>query len=247
MPYRKKILLIATFGVCLAAGPIVINGGDAYEILWQSIGFGQDSTLAGATSFGAGYQLTGVVDPGQTGDFIGSGYAMVASVGAGNVGRPSGGSVTPAMVEVEIGDHRSGGVGDLHQVDDRILIASSAAGHSRTEPNVTETVFGAFHSGSSATTLTLTIDSSITSPGGVATVRLRNWATGEWAQVGRYPIGTSVESFTIEGIEAADYVHEKDGRIELSIRHVVITTFEVGGFESRYDRIAIRTKATASD
>jgi hypothetical protein len=69
-------------------------------------------------------------------------------------------------------------------------------------------------------------------------VRLRNWTSGQFEDVAQYAIGTTEEAVDIDAA-AAERVRAADGRIELSIRHSVIATFSLAGFDSFFDQLHV--------
>ena len=100
-------------------------------------------------------------------------------------------------------------------------------------------VVGATSTVDSATTIDIAIESRIDDPAGTAKISLHNWNTGEMDQVGKYSIGETDETVTIEGISAADYIRDSDNRIEIQLKHIVFAPFLSFRFESFLDQVQL--------
>jgi hypothetical protein len=139
---------------------------------------------------------------------------------------------------VPLGTLLSGGVPQLLHSDNEHLRTRSQFGFTAFEPNVMEIVIAAVSGVDSPESITLRIESRINQPGGTARLRLRDWSNQQFEQVAAYAIGNDENVFTMEGIDAAEYLRE-DGRLHLSIRHAVMATFSLAGFDSGFDQVMI--------
>lgn len=162
-------------------------------------------------------------------------------VGADNL-RISEGPQTGAEIvgfTVVLGTHLGGGIGQLEASDDTYLRIQSQIGFTASEPNVTDlrVEFEAANTG--ASTLDVEVESRINQPQGTQRLRLRNWTAGGFTQIDRHTIGNSDATRAIEGVPAAAYIRQSDGRITLSVRHAMLATFTASGFRSLVDRTGI--------
>ncbi|MGI9014971.1 MAG: choice-of-anchor J domain-containing protein [Phycisphaerales bacterium] len=137
------------------------------------------------------------------------------------------------------GDLVSGGLAELLSSDDLFLRGKSVFGFISSEPNLVELIVGAETQVSSPSTIDLVIEGRLNNPNGNVRVRLRNWSTSQLQQVHQYTLGTTETTENINGIAAANRVRSSDGRIEVSIKQVVIATFSVSGFQTYFDRVGV--------
>jgi hypothetical protein len=128
---------------------------------------------------------------------------------------------------------------DLEESDDSRLRGRSTFGFSATEANVLDLVVGARADVADPEWMDLVVESRLNTPNGTTRLRLRNWSTGSLEQVHVYSIGTAETAEVVRDIAAANRVRPSDGRIELSIRQVVITTFSAAGFDTFVDDVGI--------
>lgn len=153
-------------------------------------------------------------------------------------------SIPATLTDVTLayGTPLGGGLPELEESDDAFYRARSRVGLSAFEPNLVEVLVGAATAADQPATLSLAIEARINNPGGTARVRLRNWATNGFQQVDAYPIGFAEELRTVTGIDATDRVRASDGRIETSIKHVVVATFSALGFDSSIDFVGVEVQ-----
>lgn len=162
------------------------------------------------------------------------GGGLLDAVGALNAA-----TITLNEVRAEIGTILSGGIADIiNNEDQRWLRTRSQFGFSVLEPNVID-LRVVFTADNPLPLLAVGVRSRINQPGGTARVRLRNWSTNQLQQIGQHTIGTAWFEFNAEGLTSSPYVRTSDGRIELSVKHVVAATFSVLGFDSFFDEVEV--------
>jgi len=140
---------------------------------------------------------------------------------------------------VAFGSLVSGGLEDLVESDNSRVRTRSRFGFTAQEPNVIDLRVGAATALQNASSLDLTVEGRINQSGGTSKLRLRNWSTNSFQQVHQYPIGVTETVEVIEDVPAMNRVRQSDGRIEVSIRQSVVTTFTAMGFDSFTDQVAI--------
>jgi len=137
----------------------------------------------------------------------------------------------------------SGGLDQLLASDDEWLRTRSALGFSALEPNLLELRIEAETDVPAAVAVAIRIESRINSPGGTARLRLRRWASGVFEQVHQYAIGQAELTEVVDGLPADRYVRESAAAdIELSVRHAVMVTFSINGFDSFFDTVQLGVK-----
>jgi hypothetical protein len=137
--------------------------------------------------------------------------------------------------EIVYGTHLSGDIDDLTQSDNEYVRGQSDYGLTAQEPNAVEVVIGFHTLAESASNLDVAFESRINNPNGMGKLRLRNWNSGDFEQVLAFPLGTTDGLIEVDGIGGENRVRASDGRIEVSLRCVVIATFTVTGFEGSFD------------
>lgn len=144
-------------------------------------------------------------------------------------------------LEVTRGSIISGGLTDLVASDDETLHTRSERGLLASEPNLMEMIIGAVSplQESEASTLDITIESNINHPTGTAKIGLRNFASGQFEQVGQFSLGVNETVETLTDIDASDHVRAGDARIEVSVKHIVLAVFTASGFDSFIDQVSI--------
>ncbi len=140
---------------------------------------------------------------------------------------------------VFFGNLISGGLDEVTESDDAHLRVRSRFGFTALEPNVLEVRLGATSPLAQTDRVHLGIEQRINHPSGTAKLRLRNWGTNGFDQISTFPL-TNMEHVDLTlGIGAADVVRQ-DGRIEVSVRHVVAAVFTALGFDSYIDHVELR-------
>ncbi len=139
------------------------------------------------------------------------------------------------------GSHVSGGIGELEESDNAWLRTRSQFGFLATEANVMDLRVTFETADVSAQTMDVTIEARLNHAGGTARTRLRNWSSGNFVEIDQYPIGLSETVRLVEDVPAPAYIRQSDGRIILSVKHTVVTTFTPMGFDSFIDQTAIAT------
>jgi hypothetical protein len=123
---------------------------------------------------------------------------------------------------------------------DRLAVRSQT-GFLAQEPNLIHLLVGSTTTVEDADAIDITIEAAVSQQGGIAKIGLRNWSTGAIDHVATYAVPTQNEnniefSRTVPLVSAADRIRA-DGRIELSVKHVIIATFSPTGFESYIDQV----------
>jgi len=149
--------------------------------------------------------------------------------------------VTIVEVMTAFGAITGGGILELDESDDAYLQTRSQFGFSASEPNIMDLRVFAVSGNHTAKTLSLTIESRVSNPGGVGTVRLRNHEKNTLQQVDSHDLNTIDTVRVIEDVDASNLIDPDSGTIEMSIKHVVIATFAAHGFESSFDVVRIES------
>jgi hypothetical protein len=165
---------------------------------------------------------------------LGQGSVVEAGVDGVRIERRYCGGTNLTDVAVQQGSIISGGLSELLASDETHLRTRSAFGFTAFEPNVLDLRIGAATGVESPATIDLAVESRIT-----ARLRLINYASNVFDEVASYSIGTTESTFTVDDVPAADHVRASDGRLDLSIKHVVMATFSLAGFDSYFDLAAV--------
>ncbi|MGI9015066.1 MAG: YCF48-related protein [Phycisphaerales bacterium] len=142
-------------------------------------------------------------------------------------------------VNVAFGTLVSGGLAELLTSDDVDLIGRSQFGFLSSEPNVFDLRIGAETQVETPSRVDITVEARLNNPNGNVNLRLRNFNTGGLQSVHTYILGTTETRETASVTPAAQYVRDNDGRIELSMKTVVVATFSTSGFRAEVDQILI--------
>jgi len=151
-----------------------------------------------------------------------------------------GGTTELTDVAVVFGTLLSGGLPEILASDDSHLEARSAFGFSALEPNLIDLRVGAQTTDLSAASIDLGYEARIAQPNGTLRLRLRNWSTNQFQQVGQFGIGQTEQLFTVNGANAANRIRQSDGRIEVSARMSVVATFAATGFRCFVDWVDVQ-------
>ena len=132
-----------------------------------------------------------------------------------------------------------GGMAELAASDDLVLRARSQFGFLSSEPNVIDLRIGSTTVVDPASACDITVEARLNNPGGMIRWRLRDWDDNTLEQVHSYTLGTTElrESATVTN--AGQYVRDSDGRIEFSMKAVIVATFSLSGFQAELDQVAI--------
>lgn len=141
---------------------------------------------------------------------------------------------------VFFGVHLTGDAASLAVSDDQFLRTRSRFGFTAIEPNLMELRVGFLTDQPSASLLDLAIESRINHPSGTAKLRLRNWMTNSFQPIDEYPVTATEAVHTVPDVPATGLIRA-DGRIELSVRHIVVAVFTATGFDSFFDHIDAQT------
>ena len=149
---------------------------------------------------------------------------------------------TPATLDsftITNGNLLSGGLADLTASDDSYLRINSVFGFLSSQPNLAQTIFSFTSPDASPESLDLRIEARLNNPGGSTRVWLRDWDSGSFDTIADYSIGTSEMLWEELCTESAGYVRASDNQIDMRVRHVVIATFSLSGFQARYDLVEV--------
>ena len=134
--------------------------------------------------------------------------------------------------------------GDLQSIkesDDIDLRARSQFGFLSSEPNLVDIHFSGFLAGDSVDQLSVAVEARLNNPGGSVRLRLRDWDSNALDEIHAYTLGTSEMRETTSVANAAQYIRASDGRIELSLKSVVVATFSLSGFQAEIDQVEVTT------
>ncbi|MGI9015067.1 MAG: hypothetical protein ACR2GY_12595 [Phycisphaerales bacterium] len=145
-------------------------------------------------------------------------------------------------VTVAFGSLISGGLPEISRSDDVDLIGRSQFGFLSSEPNVFDLRVGAATAVDPAEQIDLAIEARLNNPNGNVNLRLRNFNTGGLQSVHTYILGTTETRETASVTPAAQFVRSSDGRIELSMKTVVIATFSTSGFRVEVDHVEMSVR-----
>ena len=164
--------------------------------------------------------------------------AAVDAIMFSSIGCPSGETFLVDF-QFTFGTLLNGVLDDMVDSDDVYVRGNSSFGFLSSEPNVSDLQVGAVTTVGSPGTIDLTIEGRLNNPNGTTKVRLRNWNTNALNEVDQFTLGTTEIVHNVSDIPAADYVRSSDGRVELSIRQIVVATFSLSGFQTRIDQVVV--------
>lgn len=141
-------------------------------------------------------------------------------------------------VQITMGSLISGGVNELATSDNLRLRAQSEFGFSAIEPEIMTMVVGFETGADNPSSMTLTIESAVNQPAGTATLRLKNFQSGQMETVETYGVDFGDDVHVVNGVGTANRI-DGNGRIELEIKHVVVAGFSASGFRSSFDQVKI--------
>ncbi|MGI9015064.1 MAG: hypothetical protein ACR2GY_12580 [Phycisphaerales bacterium] len=145
-------------------------------------------------------------------------------------------------VAVTFGTLLSGTIESLRSSDDVDLVIASAYGFLSSEPNIVAIEVGALSVVDEPVRIELAVEARLNNPNGMVNMRLRNFDAGGFQSVHSYVLGTTEMRETASVTPAAQYVRSADGRIELSMKTVVVATFSTSGFRQEVDHIEINVE-----
>ncbi|MGI9013195.1 MAG: FG-GAP repeat protein [Phycisphaerales bacterium] len=230
--------------VAISNGRILIGGGNSAYLFekdsngnWVQIE--QLEPPGTANSFGNAVALDG-----QTA-LIGDNLRYIngdPSVGAAHIYNLNCG--TPATLTdftFTRGSLVNGDLNSLIDSDDNLLRGRSAFGFLSSEPNILDLHVGAATgiAPAEADAMHITVESRCNNPNCTVKWRLMNHDTNSLDEVHQYLIGTTEFREAASVNAPTSYIRAGDGRIELSIKKVVIATFSVTGFRAEFDEVAI--------
>ncbi len=167
------------------------------------------------------------------------GSVVEAAVDAIEVVRFSCGSTELTEFSMVFGTLLAGGLDELRESDEATVRFRSRFGFTALEPNFAEMQVAAETNIGTPATLDIAVESRINHPVGQATLRVRNWASGQFQVADSWSVGTTESRHDTLGLSAADRVRESDGRIEIRVRYVVAAVFTALGFDSFVDQVEI--------
>lgn len=171
---------------------------------------------------------------------IGDAVVIIRSI----VGDP-GNQPEPATLlnaQVVFGSLLFGDVNELTESDDARMRTRSNFGFSALEPNLMELVLDFETDIVDASLLELAIETRINHPTGTAKIRLRNWQTNSFQQVVTHPLTFTETMYELNDIDASNRVRASDGRVQVSIRHIVAAVFSAQGFDSEFDLTSLNVR-----
>lgn len=131
----------------------------------------------------------------------------------------------------------SGGLDDLQESDDQVLLTRSQFGFSVLEPNLVQLRSAATSPLASPDRVNVAVELALNNPGGLAKIRLRDHTTNQWVTVGSFAVGFQETTGQFYNLDGTQFVRPADGRIEAEVRVVVVATFAANGFEAAFDQI----------
>jgi len=137
------------------------------------------------------------------------------------------------------GTHIGGTLDDLATSNNVRLKGRSRPGFSSNNSQMLEIELTGTSPDRTPTALDITIESKLTTAGGTARVRMRNWDTGSYELVHSYPIGLSESAVAFTDEDAEDHVKGFNGKFIMRIRHTVVANFGVPQFDSYFDWMKI--------
>lgn len=147
-------------------------------------------------------------------------------------------NVSLTGIRVTFGQRISGNLQSVRTSDDEFYVAQSEFFYDVREPNISEVQVSGIVSGSPAS-LDVVAEGHISVPNGVTTVRLRNFDTNEWDDIGSFPIGTTETVGTVNVPNPAPYIRNSDRRIRVRLKTVVIAPLTADGFQQFWDQIVV--------
>lgn len=150
---------------------------------------------------------------------------------------PAGTPADLTNVFVTFGFHLGGGLPELMASDNQYYITRSNFGFSVLEPDLMQMRVDAVSTVSNPTSFDLAFECRINAPNGVCRLRLRNWTTNQLNEVANYNVNFTESTYTVEGLDASQYIRASDGKIELHPKQVVPAVFSALGFDTRIDFI----------
>ncbi|MGI9013535.1 MAG: hypothetical protein ACR2GY_04715 [Phycisphaerales bacterium] len=150
--------------------------------------------------------------------------------------------VTATLTDASVvfGTHISGTVNDVRTSDNVYFRGRSQFGFLSSEPNKFEFRIGAQTAVSNPVQFHITSEGRFNNPAGSSRWRLQNWSLNRIETIWVHSLGISEWTEFVSGIDAIDHVRNTDGRIELTIRQVVVATFSVSGFISYTDFVRVQ-------
>lgn len=140
--------------------------------------------------------------------------------------------------EVVRGTLVRGELTDLQESDQSRVRMTSAPGPTLSELHATDIVVHANIRGDSASSISVTVESRVLEPVGIAKVALRNWNSGKFETIGSFPVEFADTTETVFTDTVENYVSD-NGRIDVSIKHIVFAPFISFQFDSAIDLVEI--------
>ena len=168
-----------------------------------------------------------------------SGFAQGIVVLRGQLQGNANESVPFNSIDIPFGSLIAGDLNALRTSDDIVLRVRSQFGFLSSEPNVVDIHLSGSTTDASPNQMALAVEAKLNNPNGTVRMRLRDWNSNALHTVHTYTLGTTEIRETAIVSEAADYVRASDGRIELSVKSVVVATFSLSGFIAEIDQITV--------
>ena len=144
--------------------------------------------------------------------------------------------------EIAVGTLIGGGLPQLRASDNEYVRTRSGFGENFSEAHLMRMFVIASTETPSPTSLSVSVEARISEPTGRSTIALRNWHTDRFDVIGSHAIGMQDITATFENLDAGLYVRGDDGRIEVSVSHVVFMPFLAFQFNSGVDLVEVRVE-----
>jgi len=150
-------------------------------------------------------------------------------------------STYPVDIEILTGVLLEGGVVELLESDDEVVVTRSGFGNSLADLHKMDMLVHLRTDVQNPTTIDMTVESRISEPSGIARVSLLDWSTGVFSLILQHAAGTSDVIATANGIDASDFVNDEN-EITVLFQHLVFVPFLAFTFESFVDLIQIEVE-----
>lgn len=144
-------------------------------------------------------------------------------------------------VNVIVGTHLDGQIKEIVASDNNVLVARSGFGETLIDLHNLHLIIDAQTAVATPSTLDLKLETRIDEPSGLAQVKLFNWNTTNFDNIGSFPISEIDTVEILDNIDATDYVNTaSNGEIQLSLKQLVFVPFLAFNFDSFIDHVQIR-------
>ncbi|MGI9014690.1 MAG: FG-GAP repeat protein [Phycisphaerales bacterium] len=166
-----------------------------------------------------------------------------ANAGAGfifSLGGECGETATLTNITATRGTILSGGLKELAVSDNNVVRARSQFGFLSSEPNVLTLRIDAETAVDPVNIIHVLIDARLNNPAGIATLRLYNVFDDRFDTVDEFELGIISTTNVTNVSPGVLYVDDtNNGRVQLSLKTVVVATFSTSGFIASVDRVRV--------